>query len=36
MTTSDEWRDAMLASWADDLWDEHDDDATPENKHASR
>jgi hypothetical protein len=36
MTTSDEWRDAVLASWADDLWDEHDDDATPEKKHTSR
>jgi hypothetical protein len=29
MTSSDEWRDAILGTWADDLWDEHDDEDPP-------
>jgi hypothetical protein len=33
MTTPDEWREAMVASWADDLWDEGDDDGSHDNKH---
>lgn len=39
MTTPDEWREAMLISWADDLWDADDQESRqgrrPDNPGAS-